>query len=74
MPLDLEARKPLKLCVLKFGSSVLRKPDDYVRAAHEIYRHTRAGEKVVAVVSALEGETDALFAVGDDVGQGSSDG
>ncbi|GLK51659.1 homoserine dehydrogenase [Maricaulis virginensis] len=74
MPLDLDARKPLKLCVLKFGSSVLQKPDDYVRAAHEIYRHTRAGEKVVAVVSALEGETDALFAVGGDVGQGSSDG
>ncbi|MED5549390.1 MAG: homoserine dehydrogenase [Pseudomonadota bacterium] len=74
MPLDLDARKPLKLCVLKFGSSVLQKPDDYVRAAHEIYRHTRAGEKVVAVVSALEGETDALFAVGGDVGQGASDG
>lgn len=73
MPLDLDARKPLKLCVLKFGSSVLQKPDDYVRAAHEIYRHTRAGEKVVAVVSALEGETDALFAVGGDVGQGASD-
>ena len=74
MPLDLDARKPLKLCVLKFGSSVLQTPDDYVRAAHEIYRHTRSGEKVVAVVSALEGETDALFGVGADVGQGSSDG
>ena len=73
MPLDLEARKPLKLCVLKFGSSVLEKPDDYARAAHEIYRHTRAGEKVVAVVSALDGETDALFAVGGEVGEGCSD-
>ncbi len=73
MPLDLDARKPLKLCVLKFGSSVLQKPDDYARAAHEIYRHTRNGEKVVAVVSALEGETDALFAVGGDVGEGCSD-
>mgnify|MGYP000265307533 CR=1 FL=1 len=33
----------------------------------------RAGEKVVAVVSALDGETDALFGVGNDVGQGCSD-
>ena len=74
MPLDLDARKPLRLCVLKFGSSVLEKPDDYARAAHEIYRHTRSGEKVVAVVSALGGETDALFAVGGDVGEGCSDG
>jgi homoserine dehydrogenase len=68
-----QADRPLKLCVLKFGSSVLFKPDDYARAAHEIYRHVRAGEKVVAVVSALDGETDALFGVGNDVGQGCSD-
>lgn len=65
--------RPLKLSVLKFGSSVLFTPDDYARAAHEIYRHVRAGEKVVAVVSALDGETDALFGVGNDVGQGCSD-
>jgi homoserine dehydrogenase len=57
-----------KLCVLKFGSSVLRNTDDYARAAHEIYRHTRAGEKVVAVVSALAGETDALFDLAHDMG------
>ncbi len=62
-----------KLCVLKFGSSVLRTPDDYARAAHEIYRQTRAGEKVVAVVSALYGETDALFDVGGAVGQSAND-
>ena len=62
-----------KLCVLKFGSSVLHTPDDYARAAHEIYRHTRTGEKVVAVVSALDGETDALFGVGAAVGQNSND-
>lgn len=67
-----QSRQP-RLCVLKFGSSVLERPDDYRRAAHEIYRHTRAGEKVIAVVSALDGETDALFDVGTDVGQGSSD-
>lgn len=62
-----------RLCVLKFGSSVLHKPDDYARAAHEIYRHTRKGEKVVAVVSALDGETDGLFEVGEDVGNGASE-
>ena len=62
-----------KLCVLKFGSSVLHTPDDHARAAHEIYRHTRAGEKVVAVVSALDGETDGLFEVGATVGQNSND-
>tara|TARA_R110000868_G_scaffold92734_1_gene257177 strand:- start:5754 stop:7544 length:1791 start_codon:yes stop_codon:yes gene_type:complete len=62
-----------KPCVLKFGSSVLHSPDDYARAAHEIYRHTRAGEKVVAVVSALDGETDALFETGSSVGQNSND-
>ncbi|WP_417496267.1 homoserine dehydrogenase [Maricaulis sp.] len=62
-----------RLSILKFGSSVLLSPDDYARAAHEIYRHTRAGEKVVAVVSALDGETDALFEVGAAVGQSAHD-
>ncbi len=52
---------PKPLCVLKFGSSVLGVESDYPAAAHEIYRHVRDGEKVVAVVSALAGETDALF-------------
>lgn len=62
-----------RLSVLKFGSSVLRTPEDYARAAHEVYRHTRAGEKVVAVVSALGGETDALIDAGTAVGQNSHD-
>jgi homoserine dehydrogenase len=59
-----------RLCVLKFGSSVLEREDDYRTCAQEIYRHVREGEKIVAVVSALAGETDALLAqaqrVGDD--------
>jgi homoserine dehydrogenase len=59
-----------KLCVLKFGSSVLQCQDDYRIAAQEIYRHIRDGEKIVAVVSALAGETDSLLeqavAVGSD--------
>lgn len=62
------ASKAPRLSVLKFGSSVLHSTADYARIAHEIYRHVRTGEKVVAVVSALDGETDGLFALGEDVG------
>ena len=47
--------------VLKFGSSVLRGPGDLPKVAGEIYRQRRRGRRVVAVVSALEGETDRLF-------------
>lgn len=50
-----------RLCVLKFGSSVLEREEDYPKVVQEIYRHVRDGEKVVAVVSALAGETDALL-------------
>jgi homoserine dehydrogenase len=49
--------------VLKFGSSVLRAPSDAVRVVHEIYRWVRDGWKVVAVVSAFEGETDQLLSL-----------
>lgn len=62
--------EPKRLCVLKFGSSVLRVEEDYPAAALEIYRHVREGEKVVAVVSALEGDTDALFDQAGRVGGG----
>ena len=57
-----------RLCVLKFGSSVLASEQDYAAAAIEVYRHVRDGEKVVAVVSALHGETDALLSQGARVG------
>jgi homoserine dehydrogenase len=50
-----------RLCVLKFGSSVLGEESDYPSVALEIYRHVRDSEKVVAVVSALAGQTDALL-------------
>ena len=50
-----------RLCVLKFGSSVLEREEDYRKVALEIYRHIRDGEKVVAVVSALAGQTDSLL-------------
>jgi homoserine dehydrogenase len=60
--------QPARLCVLKFGSSVLRVESDYPAAALEVYRHVRDGEKVVAVVSALAGETDSLLSQGVRVG------
>src|SRR5438552_10135974 len=50
-----------RLCVLKFGSSVIEHEHDYRKVVQEIYRHVRDGEKVVAVVSALAGETDRLL-------------
>ncbi|MEQ7874759.1 homoserine dehydrogenase [Sphingomonas sp. ASV193] len=59
---------PKRLCVLKFGSSVLEREEDYPRVVQEIFRHVRDGEKVVAVVSALAGQTDALLAQGERVG------
>ena len=57
-----------RLCVLKFGSSVLEREEDYPKVVQEIYRHVRDGEKVVAVVSALAGETDELLAQASRVG------
>lgn len=49
------------IVILKLGSSVLRDAAHCAGAVHEIYRHVRAGERVVAVVSALEGETQRLL-------------
>ncbi len=50
------------LVVLKFGSSVLRTEEDLPTAVSEIYRHLRAGHRVLAVVSAFAGTTDRLLA------------
>jgi homoserine dehydrogenase len=47
--------------VLKFGSSVLRTPDDLHIAVDEIHRRWRSGRRVLAVVSAFEGVTDQLI-------------
>lgn len=51
------------IIVLKFGGSVLRDVSSLRGAVHEIYRWRRAGVKVVAVVSALAGETDRLLSL-----------
>lgn len=49
------------LIVLKFGSSVLRTAADLPSAVHEIYRYSRDGFDVAAVVSAFDGVTDRLL-------------
>src|SRR5260370_137560 len=50
-----------KITVLKFGSSVLRSEKDLPNVVHEIYRAWRAGEQVIAVVSAFGDTTDQLL-------------
>jgi homoserine dehydrogenase len=51
----------LNVEILKFGSSVLRSPEDLPVAVDEIYRRCRSGSRVLAVVSAFEGVTDQLI-------------
>src|SRR5262245_58714289 len=53
-----------KIIVLKFGSSVLRTPEDLPVAVHEIYSELREHHQIIAAVSAFEGETDRLFTAG----------
>jgi len=53
-----------KICVLKFGSSVLQQEEDLTGIVHEIYRHLREGYRVVAVVSAIGNTTDDLVSRG----------
>lgn len=61
---------PADLLVLKFGSSVLQTIEDLPAVAGEIYRQRRRGNRIVAVVSALAGETDFLFAQASEVAAG----
>ncbi len=58
----------VEVVVLKFGSSILRTALEAPAVASEIYAHVRAGRKVVAVVSALAGQTDQLLAEARDLG------
>ncbi|MEE8294182.1 MAG: homoserine dehydrogenase [Sphingomonadales bacterium] len=50
-----------KIAVLKFGGSVLINDESCMRVIHEVYRYFRKGYRVLAVVSALENETDRLI-------------
>ena len=66
--MNAELPKPAQqpnLCVIKFGGSVLTSEADYVAAGAEIYRHVRAGEKTIVIVSAKFGETDELVSQAD---------
>ncbi|WP_160745624.1 amino acid kinase family protein [Croceibacterium soli] len=66
------SNRPLR--VLKFGGSVLRSGHDLQRVAGEIYRQTRDGAAVIAVVSAFEGETDELLQLCETAGGGDRTG
>lgn len=50
-----------QVIVLKFGSSVLRQPEDLPNVVHEIYRWYRHGYRIVAVVSAFGDTTEQLI-------------
>jgi len=58
---DTKQHQGTEMAVLKFGSSILRDVHAVPAAVHEIYRHVQEGQTVVAVVSALMGETDRLL-------------
>ncbi len=58
--------------VLKFGGSVLLDEFRLQRAVHEIYRWRRDGYRVVAVVSAMSGETESLLKQCDTIAPGAS--
>ncbi len=59
--------------VLKFGSSVLARPEDYPVVAEVIGREVARGRKVVAVVSAMGDTTDSLLAAARSVTPASHD-
>lgn len=54
------AENPQRI-VLKFGSSIFANPSCYAQAVTEIRRYLDEGQQVVAVVSAMLGETDKLL-------------
>jgi homoserine dehydrogenase len=60
IPSHTSSSRTFPVSVLKFGSSVLRGDAGLRAAVAEIYREVRSGYRVLAVVSALPGVTDAL--------------
>lgn len=50
------------IAVVKFGGSVLADESSLWQVVHEVYALVRSGRRVVAVVSALKGQTDRLLA------------
>ncbi len=58
---NLHSHEYASIVVLKFGSSILADERSLPIAVHEVYRHIRAGKKVVAVVSAMGCTTNKLL-------------
>lgn len=52
---------PFPIAVLKFGGSILAGEEHLRGVVHDVYRFLRAGYRVVAVVSAFQGETNRLI-------------
>ncbi len=50
-----------RLLVVKFGGSVLRGPEDYIKASNIVKNLLDEGWSIVVVVSAMKGVTDALL-------------
>jgi homoserine dehydrogenase len=57
-----DSAPPSEIVVLKFGSSVIPSDLALPNVAHDIRKWTDAGYRVIAVVSAIGGGTDALLA------------
>jgi homoserine dehydrogenase len=49
------------ICVLKFGSSVLRSESDLSAVVHEVYGEWRRGKRLIVVASAFGSTTDDLL-------------
>ncbi|MEE2673341.1 MAG: aspartate kinase [Myxococcota bacterium] len=60
----------MALVVQKFGGTSVADPDRIRNAARRVVETVRAGNQVVVCVSAMGGETDALVALANDLGDG----
>ena len=60
----------MALVVQKFGGTSVGDPDRIRNVARRVVETARAGNQVVVCVSAMAGETDALVALGQDLGEG----
>lgn len=55
-----------KIAVLKFSGSLLSKTEGIPQAVHEIYKYLRQGYRILAVVTALDNQSDKLAQSGID--------
>jgi aspartate kinase len=60
----------MALVVQKFGGTSVGDPDRIRNVARRVVETARAGNQVVVCVSAMAGETDALVALAEDLGEG----